>query len=91
MIESIRPVFISFSNKITKEDENGEVGTFEIFAQIHNYPVTDEELLEIKRIQEEAIEKIDLLFNKSKPSAEKVKKQVLTYKDGRPAYEEKEE
>lgn len=91
MIETTRPAFISFSNKIIKEDENGEAGTFEIFVQIHNYPVTEEELLEIKKIQKEAIEKVGSLFNKSKLSAEKVKKQVLTYKDGRPAYEEKEE
>ena len=65
MVETLRPLFISFASKITREGENGEpVGTLEVFTQIQDCPVTDEELLEIKRIQAEAAEKIDALFRK---------------------------
>lgn len=65
MVETLRPLFISFSSKITKEGEDGEpLGTLEVFTQIQDCPVTDEELLEIKRIQAEAAEKIDALFRK---------------------------
>ena len=65
MVETSRPLFISFASKITREGENGEpVGTLEVFTQIQDCPVTDEELLEIKRIQAEAAEKIDALFKK---------------------------
>ena len=65
MVETLRPLFISFSSKITKEGEDGEpLGTPEVFTQIQDCPVTDEELLEIKRIQAEAAEKIDALFRK---------------------------
>ena len=40
------------------------MGTLEVFTQIQDCPVTDEELLEIKRIQAQAAEKIDALFKK---------------------------
>ena len=69
MVETSRPLFISFASKITREGENGEpVGTLEVFTQIQDCPVTDEELLEIKRIQAQAAEKIDALFkNNTRP------------------------
>lgn len=62
MVETTRPIFVSFASRITKEGENGEIGTLEVFTQIQDCPVTDEELLEIKKIQEEAAGKIDALF-----------------------------
>lgn len=64
MVEATRPLFISFSSEITKENENGEdIGTLEVFTQIQDCQVTNEELLEIKKIQEEAAEKINELLN----------------------------
>lgn len=66
MVEMTRPLFVSFVSTITKEGENGETGTLEVFTQIQDCPVTDEELLEIKRIQEEAAAKIDALFKRWK-------------------------
>ena len=66
MVETTRPMFVSFASTITKEGENGETGTLEVFTQIQDCPVTDEELLEIKKIQEEAAGKIDALFKRWK-------------------------
>lgn len=66
MVETTRPIFVSFASRITKEGENGETGTLEVFTQIQDCPVTDEELLEIKKIQEEAAGKIDALFKRWK-------------------------
>lgn len=96
MVETTRPIFVSFASRITKEGKNGETGTLEVFTQIQDCPVTDEELLEIKKIQEEAAGKIDALFKRwknpgeSRSENEAEKKRVLTYKDGRPSYEDKE-
>lgn len=92
MVETTKPIFVSFASRITKEGENGETGTLEVFTQIQDCPVTDEELLEIKKIQEEAAGKIDALFKRWKNHGENEaeKKRVLTYKDGRPSFEEKE-
>ena len=64
MVETTKPIFVSFASKITKEGENGETGTLEVFTQIQDCPVTNEELLEIKKIQEEAAGKIDALFKR---------------------------
>lgn len=66
MVETTRPMFVSFASRIRKEGENGETGELEVFTQIQDCPVTDEELLEIKKIQEEAAEKIDALFKRWK-------------------------
>lgn len=96
MVEMTRPLFVSFASKVVKEDTSGEKGTIEVFTQIQDCQVTDSELLEIRKIQEAAAEQIDNFLNK-KPALgnnqgckETQKKQVLTYKDGRPSFEEKE-
>ena len=50
MVETARIIFVSFVSRITKEGENEEIGTLEAVTKIQDCPVTDEELLEIKKM-----------------------------------------
>lgn len=71
MIEVTMPLCIGFASRITKENEDGEdIEMLEIVTRITER-VTDEELLEIKKIQEEATEKISTLFKPSSQPHEK--------------------
>lgn len=53
--------FIGMTNTITVENRAGHL---EIFTQICDMEVTDEELLQIKQVQQETAEKLEAIFNK---------------------------
>ena len=53
--------FIGMTNKIEVE---GRPGHLEMFTQICDFEVTDEELLQIKKVQLEAAEKLNAIFYK---------------------------
>lgn len=52
--------FIGFSSTIEKE---GREGSIQVFTQVQGMPVTDRELAELRRLQEEAAEKVDEMLN----------------------------
>lgn len=51
-----RTEFIGFSSTIEKE---GRQGSIQVFTQVQGMPVTDKELAELRRLQEEAAKKVD--------------------------------
>lgn len=53
--------FIGMTNTITVENR---AGYLEMFTQICDMEVTDEELLQIKQVQQEAAEKLKTIFDK---------------------------
>lgn len=48
--------FIGISSTITKK---GRDGCIQVFTQVQGMPVTDRELAELRRLQEEAATKVD--------------------------------
>lgn len=48
--------FIGISSTITKK---GRDGCIQVFTQVQGMPVTDKELAELRRLQEEAAAKVD--------------------------------
>lgn len=54
--ESARTDFIGISSNITKKNRNGSI---QVFIQVQGMPITDSELAELKRLQEELAEKVD--------------------------------
>ncbi len=52
--------FIGFSSTIEKE---GREGSIQVFTQVQGMPVTDRELAELRRLQEEAAVKVDEMLN----------------------------
>ena len=53
--------FIGFSSTIEKEDREGSI---QVFTQVQGMPITDKELAELRRLQEEAAAKVDEMLNK---------------------------
>lgn len=53
--------FIGMTNTITVDGRTGEL---EVFTQIRDFEVTDDELTKIKAIQQEAAEKLKAIFGK---------------------------
>lgn len=61
MVEAgTRTDFIGISSTITKE---GREGSIQVFTQVQGMPVTDKELAELRRLQEEAAVKVDEMLN----------------------------
>lgn len=89
---SVESEYIVFESKI----EAGRPGEVDICTRIDGMDISDEELLKIKKVQKQAAEEVEKILNKkSAPGSnrggnEAEKKKVLTYKDGRPNFEEKE-
>ena len=54
--ESARTDFIGISSNITKKNRNGSI---QVFIQVQGMPITDSELAELKRLQEELAAKVD--------------------------------
>ncbi len=52
--------FIGFSSTIEKE---GREGSIQVFTQVQGRPVTDKELAELQRLQEEAAVKVEEILN----------------------------
>lgn len=53
--------FIGMTNTITAEGRNGQL---QLFTQLTDFETTDEELSQIKEIQQEAAAKLEAIFNK---------------------------
>jgi len=51
--------FIGISSTIKK---NGRDGCIQVFTQVQGMPVTDKELAELRRLQEEAAVKVDKML-----------------------------
>lgn len=51
-----RTDFIGISSTIQKPDREGSI---QVFTQVQGMPVTDKELSELRRLQEEAATKVD--------------------------------
>ena len=51
--------FIGMSNKVEVEGRDGRI---ELFMQIFDFPITTEELLDLKELQEEITEKLRSYF-----------------------------
>lgn len=61
MVEAgTRTHFIGISSNIKKE---GREGSIEVFTQVQGMPITDRELAELRRLQEEAATKVDEMLN----------------------------
>lgn len=75
--------------------ETGRPGEADICTRIEGMDISDEELLKVKEVQRSAVQDMENILNKKQLSetgkaSTKQKKKVLTYKDGRPGFEEKE-
>lgn len=88
----VKSEYIVLGSKI----ETGRPGEADICTRIDGMDISDEELLKIKEVQKQAAEEMEKILNK-KPAPgsnrgwhEAEKKRVLTYKDGRPSFEDKE-
>lgn len=79
----IKREYIVLGSKI----ETGRQGEMDICTRIDGMDISDEELLEIKKVQRQAAWEMETILNK-KPAPGI--KRVLTYKDGSPSFEEKE-
>ena len=55
-----RTDFIGFSSTIEKEDREGSI---QVFTQVQGMPITDKELAELRRLQEEAAAKVNEMLN----------------------------
>ena len=54
--ESARTDFIGISSNITKKNRDGSV---QVFIQVQGMPITDRELAELRKLQEELATKVD--------------------------------
>lgn len=73
--------------------EPGRPGKADICTRIDGMDISDEELLKVKEVQRLAAQEMENILNKKQLSeagkaSAKQKKKVLTYKDGRPSFEE---
>ena len=53
--------FIGMVNTITAEGRSGQL---QLFTQLTDFEATDEEILQIKEVQQEAAAKLETIFNK---------------------------
>ena len=57
MVEKgVRTDFMSISSNITKKNRDGSV---QVFIQVQGMPITDRELAELRKVQEELATKVD--------------------------------
>ena len=57
MVEKgVRTDFMSISSNITKKNRDGSV---QVFIQVQGMPITDRELAELRKLQEELATKVD--------------------------------
>lgn len=60
-IEAVKVNFIGMTNTITAEGRGGQL---QLFTQLTDFEATDEEILKIKEVQQEAAAKLEAIFNK---------------------------
>ena len=56
VVAGIRTNFIGISSEVKKENRDGSI---QVFIQVQGMPITDSELTELKRLQEELATKVD--------------------------------
>jgi len=91
-VVGVKSEYIVLGSKI----ETGRPGEADICTRIDGMDISDEELLKIKEVQKRTAGEMENILNKKPAHGSKrgwheaEKKRVLTYKDGRPNYEDKE-
>lgn len=60
-MQAVKVNFIGMTNTITAEGRSGQL---QLFTQLTDFEATDEEILQIKAVQQEAAAKLEAIFNK---------------------------